>query len=74
MGKGDARTRDQSALPSRLEDPEGMSRSEKGPAGWAWVSAGLFIPALFKPPQTFFRRLTDSSLLKVLFIKRQLKG
>ena len=45
-----------------------MSCSEKGPEGWAWVSAGLFIPALFKPPQTFFR-LTDSSLLKVLFFK-----
>lgn len=54
MGKGDAPTRGQSALPSRLEDPEGVSRSEKGSAGSAWVSARLFIPALFKPPQTFF--------------------
>lgn len=55
MGKGDARTRGQSALPSRLEDPEGMNRSEKGPAGWAWGFCGVIHPCPFQTTTDIFK-------------------
>ena len=70
MGKGDARTRGQSALPSRLEDPEGMNRSEKGPAGWAWG----FIPALFKPPQIFLKEIDRFVSIKSSVHQKTTKG